>query len=186
MQGFGHPAATVLAAETFRIDTTTARQNLHVIFPRASLNAKQIRLSVTLEDLTVYVAQRSDKERESVIRQLSAPVDGVKEKLGQMEETLAGFQRTMHLVLGEVDADRERSATIAVRIFLRCVLPYTFPFSSTPKFMAHSWWAQGVYHTCAAIRRSSLDSSNNAIRSPTRGLFPAAIRPRTKKNVDSH
>ncbi len=63
----------------------------------------------------MYVAQRSDKERESVIRQLSAPVDGVKEKLGQMEETLEGFQRTMHLVLGEVEADRERSAAIAVR-----------------------------------------------------------------------
>ncbi|CAM9120809.1 unnamed protein product [Ectocarpus sp. 4 AP-2014] len=72
-----------------------------------------IRLSVTLEDLTVYVAQRADKERESVIRQLSAPVDSVKEKLGEMESTLAGFQRTMHLVLSEVDADRERSQAIA-------------------------------------------------------------------------
>eukprot|EP00752_Nemacystus_decipiens_P004375 g3998.t2 len=72
-----------------------------------------IRLSVTLEDLTVYVAQRADKERESVIRHLSAPVDGVKGKLGEMEETLAGFQRTMHLVLSEVDADRQRSAAIA-------------------------------------------------------------------------
>ncbi|CAN0225131.1 unnamed protein product [Ectocarpus sp. 6 AP-2014] len=72
-----------------------------------------IRLSVTLEDLTVYVAQRADKERESVIRQLSAPVDSVKGKLGEMENTLAGFQRTMHLVLSEVDADRERSQAIA-------------------------------------------------------------------------
>ncbi|CAB1101510.1 unnamed protein product [Ectocarpus sp. CCAP 1310/34] len=72
-----------------------------------------IRLSVTLEDLTVYVAQRADKERESVIRQLSAPVDSVKEKLGEMENALAGFQRTMHLVLSEVDADRERSQAIA-------------------------------------------------------------------------
>ncbi|CAM9261338.1 unnamed protein product [Ectocarpus fasciculatus] len=72
-----------------------------------------IRLSVTLEDLTVYVAQRADKERESVIRQLSAPVDSVKGKLGEMENTLAGFQRTMHLVLSEVDADRERSEAIA-------------------------------------------------------------------------
>lgn len=70
---------------------------------------------MTLEDLTVYVAQRTDKERESVIRQLSAPVDSVKEKLGEMENTLAGFQRTMHLVLSEVDADRERSQAIAVR-----------------------------------------------------------------------
>lgn len=70
---------------------------------------------MTLEDLTVYVAQRADKERESLVRQLSAPVDGVKDKLGEMEETLAGFQRTMHLVLSEVDADRERSAAIAVR-----------------------------------------------------------------------
>lgn len=78
-------------------------------------NVQQIRLSVTLEDLTVYVAQHGDKERESVIRQLSAPVDSVKGKLGEMEETLAGFQRTMHLVLSEVDADRERSAAIAVR-----------------------------------------------------------------------
>lgn len=77
--------------------------------------SEQIRLSVTLEDLTVYVAQRADKERESVIRQLGAPVDGVKDKLGEMEKTLEGFQRTMHLVLSEVDADRERSATIAVR-----------------------------------------------------------------------
>lgn len=76
---------------------------------------QQIRLAVTLEDLTVYVAQRADKERESVVRQLSAPVNGVKGKLGEMEETLAGFQRTMHLVLSEVDADRERSAAIAVR-----------------------------------------------------------------------
>lgn len=76
--------------------------------------AEQIRLSVTLEDLTVYVAQHADKQRESMIRQLSAPVDGVKEKLGEIEETLAGFQRTMHLVLSEVDADRERSAAIAV------------------------------------------------------------------------
>ncbi|CBN77302.1 hypothetical protein Esi_0044_0093 [Ectocarpus siliculosus] len=73
----------------------------------------KIRLSVTLEDLTVYVAQRADKERESVIRQLSAPVDSVKGKLGEMENTLAGFQRTMHLVLSEVDADRERSQAIA-------------------------------------------------------------------------
>ncbi|CAM9277865.1 unnamed protein product, partial [Scytosiphon promiscuus] len=72
-----------------------------------------IRLSVTLEDLTVYVAQRADKERESVIRQLSTPVEGVKNKLAEMEETLAGFQRTMHLVLSEVDADRERSVAIA-------------------------------------------------------------------------
>lgn len=63
----------------------------------------------------MYVAQRADKERESVIRQLGAPVDGVKEKLGEMENTLEGFQRTMHLVLSEVDADRERSATMAVR-----------------------------------------------------------------------
>lgn len=70
---------------------------------------------MTLEDLTVYVAERADKERESAIRQLSAPVDGVKDKLGEMEKTLEGFQRTMHLVLSEVDADRERSATIAVR-----------------------------------------------------------------------
>lgn len=66
----------------------------------------------------MYVAQRADKERESVIRQLSAPVDAVKDKLAEMEETLAGFQRTMHLVLSEVDADRERSAAIAVRNLL--------------------------------------------------------------------
>lgn len=74
----------------------------------------QIRLSVTLEDLTLYVAQRADKEKESILRQLSAPIDSVRAKLGGMEGTLAGFQRTMHLVLSEVDADRERAAAIEV------------------------------------------------------------------------
>lgn len=80
---------------------------------------------MTLEDLTVYVAQRADKERESVVRQLGAPVDGVKDKLGEMEKTLEGFQRTMHLVLSEVDADRERSATIAVRLNLLVDVPFS-------------------------------------------------------------
>lgn len=63
----------------------------------------------------LYVAQRSDKDRESVARQLATPVDDVRTKLSGMEETLAGFQRTMHLVLTEVDADKERSNTIQVR-----------------------------------------------------------------------
>lgn len=75
----------------------------------------KIRLSVTLEDLTLYVAERADKERESMVRQLGAPVDGVKTKLEEMENTIAGFQRTMHLVLSEVDADKERSTAIKVR-----------------------------------------------------------------------
>ena len=48
------------------------------------------------------------------MRQLSAPIDSVRAKLGGMEGTLAGFQRTMHLVLSEVDADRERAAAIEV------------------------------------------------------------------------
>lgn len=78
------------------------------------LSLPQIRLSVTLEDLTLYVAQRADKEKESILRQLSAPIDSVRAKLGGMEGTLAGFQRTMHLVLSEVDADRERAAAIEV------------------------------------------------------------------------
>lgn len=78
------------------------------------LTPPQIRLSVTLEDLTMYVAQRADKEKESILRQLSAPINSVKAKLGGMEGTLAGFQRTMHLVLSEVDADRERAAAIKV------------------------------------------------------------------------
>eukprot|EP00904_Undaria_pinnatifida_P000063 jgi/Undpi1/10057/HiC_scaffold_28.g12511.m1 len=79
---------------------------------REGFVVRRIRLSVTLEDLTLYVAQRTDTEKESVLRQLSAPIDGVRAKLGGMESTLAGFQRTMHLVLGEVDADRERAAAI--------------------------------------------------------------------------
>lgn len=78
----------------------------------------QIRLAVTLEDLTLYVAQRADKEREAVIRQLGAPMDGAKAKLSEMEETLAGFQRTMHLVLAEVEADKERSDAIKVPLLL--------------------------------------------------------------------
>lgn len=78
------------------------------------LTFPQIRLSVTLEDLTMYVAQRADKEKESILRQLSAPINSVKAKLGGMEGTLAGFQRTMHLVLSEVDADRERASAIEV------------------------------------------------------------------------
>lgn len=82
--------------------------SLFVMFPA------QVRLSVTLEDLTLYVAQRADKEREAVTRQVSVPMDGAKAKLSEMEETLAGFQRTMHLVLAEVDADRERSDAIKV------------------------------------------------------------------------
>lgn len=106
-----HPSSTVKVHALWAYLTTTFR----LLRTRALL---QIRLSVTLEDLTVYVAQRADKERESVIRQLSAPVDAVKGKLVEMEETLEGFQRTMHLVLSEVDADRERSAAIAVRCML--------------------------------------------------------------------
>lgn len=62
----------------------------------------------------MYVAQRGDKEREAVVREVSAPVDGVRTKLEEVEKTLAGFQRTMHLVLGEVDADRERLMAIEV------------------------------------------------------------------------
>lgn len=69
---------------------------------------------MALEDLTLYVAQRADKERAAVVRELGAPVDSVKSKLVEVEDNLAGFQRTMHLVLGEVDADRERSAAIKV------------------------------------------------------------------------
>lgn len=95
---------------------------------------------MTLEDLTVYVAQRADKERESVIRQLSAPVEGVKGKLGEMEETLAGFQRTMHLVLSEVDADRERSAAIAVR---------------KPRMVHHRWMSDHSVLSVAVFRALS-------------------------------
>lgn len=86
-----------------------------MLLPYVSSTCRQIRLSVTLEDLTLYVAQRSDKDRESVARQLATPVEDVRTKLLAMEETLAGFQRTMHLVLTEVDADKERSNTIQVR-----------------------------------------------------------------------
>lgn len=69
---------------------------------------------MTLEDLTLYVAQHADKERLVTARQLEVPVEGIKAKLSILEEKLEGFQRTMHLVVGEVEEDRERSDAIKV------------------------------------------------------------------------
>lgn len=75
----------------------------------------KIRLSVMLEDLTLHVAQSADKEREATTKQLVETMDAVKSQLSGMEERVSGFQRTMHLVVGEVDADKERTDAIQAR-----------------------------------------------------------------------
>lgn len=76
------------------------------------------------------MAQRADKEREAVVRQLGTSIDGANAKLGEMEETLAGFQRTMHLVLSEVDADRQRLEAIKVQCMFQKQSTRPFPPNS--------------------------------------------------------
>ncbi|CAM9914598.1 unnamed protein product, partial [Choristocarpus tenellus] len=71
-----------------------------------------VRLSVVLDDLTLFMAQRSEKERQGVIETLTTPIEAVEEKLTALEEKLGGFQRTMHLVVHEVDNDKARSDAI--------------------------------------------------------------------------
>lgn len=69
---------------------------------------------MALEDLTLYVAQRTDKEKRVIMDQLRAPMDSVHAKLSDMEQQLTSFQHTTHLLIAEMNSDKHKSATIQV------------------------------------------------------------------------
>ena len=49
------------------------------------------------------------------MRDLGAPLNNVKTKLREIEGSLAGFQHTIDVLVGEIESDKERSDAIEVR-----------------------------------------------------------------------